>query len=124
MNTSEFIRAYRESRNGANGFFFNPLYRSMAYSDGVKECAEAGCYWLLDIIGTECLKPLRAAANPMGIVEVTVAGGKAKVTLTDGDDEPPLWNRAIDYTDMPEGSWTFYLADEGERFSLILPSEY
>lgn len=124
MNTEKFIAAYNESRNGANQFFFNPMYRQMQYSDGVKECAEAGCYWLLDIIGTECLKPLRASGEGMGIIEVHVRDGKANLYMTTSDSAPPIWHRKVEATDMHPGEWTFYLADEGERFALILPSEY
>ena len=124
MNTEKFIETYNLSRNGANGFLFNPLYRQLHYSDGLRDLAETGCYWLLDIIGTECLKPLRAANTGMAIVEVTVKDGRAELALTEGDEQPPLWKRSIEWTDMPEGTWLFYLADEGERFSLILPTEY
>lgn len=128
MNTEKFIAAYNASRNGANQFFFNPMYRKMQYSDGVKECAEAGCYWLLDIIGTECLKPLRDAGTPMGVVSVVVpkpgTDSGARLELSTEDYTPPAWTRDLEYTDLPKGEWTFFLADEGERFALILPSEY
>lgn len=130
MNTEKFIETYNTSRNGCNGFLFNKLYPQLQYSDGVRDLAETGCHWLLDIIGTECLKPLRNACEKrsseviMGIVEAKVHDGKAKLTLTDADDAPPLWKRTIDYTDMPDGTWLFYLADEGGRFTLILPNEY
>jgi hypothetical protein len=125
MDIDKFREVYRASRNGANDFFFNPLYRQMAYSDGVRDLAETGCYWLLDIIGTECVEVLRECPEPsMCIVTAVVNDGKAKLSLTDADDQPPLWERSIEYTDMPDGTWNLYLADEGERFTLILPSEY
>lgn len=126
MNTEKFIETYKTSRNGANGFLFNKLYPQLQYSDGVRDLAATGCYWLLDIIGTECLKPLRAARDvtSMGIVEARVNSGKAELVLTTTDTDPPAWSRSIERTDMPEGTWTFYLVDEGTRFALILPSEY
>lgn len=115
---------YNESRNGANGFYQHPLVRSFRYTDGVQEFVEAAaCYWLLDIVATECAKPLRATGAPMGIIEVAAAGGKAALSMTVSDDAPPIWTRQIDWTDMPEGQWKFFLADEG-GFALILPSEY
>jgi len=124
MDNAKFIKIYNESRNGANGMLFNPLYPKLNYSDGVRDCAETGCYWLLDIIGTECLVPLRKQNVRMGVITVKVANEKAVMTLITNDDMPPAWSREMDYTDMPEGEWLFYLSDEGERFVLILPSEY
>jgi len=35
-----------------------------------------------------------------------------------------FWKKSIDYTDMPDGTWNFLLADEGTRRALILVSEY
>ena len=124
MDNAKFISTYNESRNGANGLLFNPLYPKLKYSDGVRDCAETGCYWLLDIIGTEGLAPLRKQNTTLGIITVKVANDKAVISMSTGDDIPPVWSRKVDYTDMPEGEWLFYLADEGSRFVLILPSEY
>jgi hypothetical protein len=124
MNTEKFTAAYGESRNGANHFVRHWAARSLQYSDGVESCAEAGCFWLLDIIATEALKPLRASGDGLGIIAVKVADGKADIGMTIEDDAPPVWSRHVDYTDMPPGEWKFFLADEGERFALILPTEY
>jgi hypothetical protein len=105
MNTEAFLKAYRQYRNGTDAFHFNPLYRKFLYSDGVKECAEAGCYWLLDILGTEL---------PAEII------GKFH-----DDDEAP-YTKQIDWTDMPEGTWEFYVVYEGAEFGYrcILLTEY
>ncbi len=53
MNTTDFKRIYAESRNGVDQFYFHPFARSFAYSDGVKDLADTGCHWLLDILATE-----------------------------------------------------------------------
>lgn len=125
MNTQQFINDYNVGRNGANFFVRHPLVRQLHYSDGVQECAESGCHWLLDVIGTECLMPLRRSGEYMGIIEVGVNDKhEAVISMTVTDDQPPVWIKTIDYTDMPAGSWKFFLADETERFALILPTEY
>lgn len=124
MDAEAFKRAYGESRNGANFFVRHPLVHSFQYSDGVQECAEAGCAWLLDIIGTECLKPLRASGEVLATLNVKVANSKAVLALSVADGAPPAWIRTIDWTDFPKGSWDFLLTDEGERFALILVTEY
>lgn len=124
MNTQAFETAYNASRNGTDNFYRHPLVRSFQYSDGVKECAEAGCYWLIDILATEVPKPLRASEAGMVVVKATVADSKAALKATAGDGDPPIWSRNIDYTDLPPGEYEFLVSDEGDRFALILISEY
>jgi hypothetical protein len=124
MNIDAFKTAYGESRNGANYFVRHWAVRSFQFSDGVEQCAGAGCMWLLDILATEFAKPLRATGEYMGIVDVRVENKTASITMTTTDDEPPVYTRNVGYTDMPDGTWKFFLADEGERFALILPTEY
>jgi hypothetical protein len=124
MDTAKLTNAYTAFRNGANFFVRHPLVRQFQYSDGVQEVADAGCHWLLDIIATECLKPLRNSGSYLGVVHVTVADDAATIELSVNDEDPPVWTRFIDHTDLPLGRLTFFLADEGERFALILPSEY
>lgn len=123
MNTAEFLTAYRESRNGANQFYRHPLVRSFIYSDGVKECADAGLYWLLDILATECLKPVRTAEQ-QGIVSMRVRNGTANLSLSFEDDAPDAWSKKIDWTDAPDGDYSFVIGPNEVGVSMILLSEY
>jgi hypothetical protein len=126
MNTEAFISAYNESRNGTDGFHFNPLYHNFLYSDGVKECAEAGCYWLLDILGTEITRSdFKRRDSQMCIVAVKVKDQEATITgeFEDGDQRP--YKREVEYTDLPDGDWVFYVSDDGDgKLRCILPKEY
>lgn len=123
MNAEQFKAVYDKFRNGTDNFHFNPLYRNFLYSDGVKELAETGCYWLLDLLGTELDSMVAPYMSP--IVQIKVKGGKADLEATWADDEPPRWARHIDYTDMPEGEWTLYISDDGDgKRRCILPTEY
>ncbi len=124
MNESEFKRLYNESRNGSNHMVRHPLARNCTYSDGVQEVCETGCYWLLDILCTELPKVIRARGEHMLVITVHVKDSKAHITATGSEDVMMPWSRALDWTDMPEGDWTFYMSDEGVTFVLILPSEY
>jgi hypothetical protein len=126
MDNDAFIKAYNyNGRNGSENFYRHSLSRKFIYSDGVQECAEAGCYWLLDIVATEALKPLRIAGPyEQGIIEVVVADRKADISMTIADDAPSIWSKHVEYTDMPEGTWKFVMKDEGEQFVMILLSEY
>lgn len=124
MDNNAFKKAYEESRNGCNGFYRHPMAKRFHYSDGVQECAEAGCHWLVDIAATELPKAMRDAKVNRSMFEVTVKNGKAHLRLTAEDAAPPIWKRSIEYTDMPEGEYVFELVDEGERVAMILLTEH
>ena len=126
MNTEVFISAYNESRNGTDGFHFNLLYRNFLYSDGVKQCAEAGCYWLLDILGTELTRSMfKTRDSVMCIVYVKVTDQSATITGEFGDGDQRPYKRGVAYTDLPEGEWVFYVSDDGDgKLRCILPKEY
>ena len=108
---------------GSEHLYFNPLYRRLNYTDGIKYFAErAGAYWLLDIIGTE-FHPKTTGENPKWdyflSITMKVKDSKAQVKVTDGNDTT-FTTKAISYTDCPEGEWHFYLTDN----VLMLASEY
>ena len=123
MNNADFLKAYNEGRNGANEFYRHSLVRNFNYSDGVKDCADAGCHWLIDIAATELPKVLQKKDENLGCFHIVVKLGKAKMNMT-GSGDIELWHRNLDFTDMPEGTWTFYIGDDGDRYTMILPSEY
>jgi hypothetical protein len=124
MDNTAFTTAYNEYRNGANVLIRHPLVRNFAFSDGVRDCADAGCHWLIDIFATELPAILKSKGEYMGCVSSVVKDGKAVLTMT-GSGDVVLWTRKIDYTDMPQGSWMFYVCDNGDNtFTCILPREY
>lgn len=129
MDTEKFKAAYNESRNGCNQFIRHPLARQFAYTDGVQACAEAGCYWLIDILATELPAEFRKQNNVPSTCVVTVAVAKHKAVIrAEFEDGVVAWSKKIDMTGMPDGDWQFYIADEGPdtdaRYRCILLSEY
>ena len=127
MDTEKFLKAYNESRNGCNNFVRNPLYPKFLYSDGVQECAEAGCYWLLTMAATELPAVIRSSGEALATLTVVVSKGRALLSLSGFGDRPLPWKRSIDYTDMPSGEWVFLIADEQEGpspFRMVLVSEW
>lgn len=123
MDNEKFTKAYHESRNGANHFVRHWFVKSFQYSDGVEDCAEAGCFWLLDIAATEMAPAIRKARETLGSLTVKAANGKADLILT-GSGDCVIWTRHVNGTDMAPGEWVFHIADEGHRYAMILPSEY
>lgn len=125
MNAEKFTQVYREIRNGCNGFFYHPLVRKFQYSDGVRDLANTGCAWLLDILATELPAQFtrhHAVSNDC-YVAVTSAGGQARIEA-EFEDDVVGWSRDIDYTDLPEGVWKFHIVDEGHRYAMILLTEH
>lgn len=128
MNTADFKRIYAESRNGVDQFYIHPFARSFAYSDGVKDLADTGCHWLLDILATELPEQFekhKDISNRCCLL-VHVAGGKARIT-GEWEDEVVGWTSRISYTDLPNGDWQLFCADEyagPSRYKLILLTEY
>lgn len=118
------------SRNGCNSYFRHPLARSFLYTDGVKELAELGAYWLLDILGTEGVQAIRkdqdASNGSMVVCKLAVAAGGDgfTITLSSNDDNPPFYTFRGPFTTFPEFGCTLYLQDDGEHVVCILPSEY
>jgi len=122
LNIEAFLKAYESSRNGTNGYTRHPLTPRLVYSDGVKECCDAGMYWFLDIVGTEVV-PLALKTYDIGIINVTVKNSKALIKL-EFDDDAVAWKKYIDYTDLPNGKFTFCVQNNDNVAVLILLSEY
>jgi len=127
MNIEAFTKAYGESRNGCNGFIRHQSARQFAYSDGVQECAEAGIYWLLDIIATELPPVFRNSAEVQNMVSIYVRAKGCRAEIRAEFEEGIVaWRRKIDFTDLPDGEWVFLMVDEGagpSPYRMILLSE-
>jgi hypothetical protein len=116
--TSESLSFELAQFIGTEQYHFNPLYRWMKYTDGVKYFAEkAGAYWLLDIIGTEMQEIARRELFIS--IDFTVREGTGLIVADDGDGGV-LYERVIGWTDCPEGTWKFFLCNS----VLMLRSEY
>ena len=124
MNIEKFHQIYSKFRNGCNGFYEHVFVPGFAYSDGVHDLAQLGCWWLIDKIATEM--PGQFNLNrmcPNTVVNVAVGAGIAKIWAEFIDDEP-TWVQPPIQTDMPDGLWQFYIAGEGGGLRMILLSEY
>lgn len=97
------------------------------YSEGVKAMADtAGAHWLLDIVATEVVPVVMNGDYSIYFLQVVVNNNN-KAELYLGDDVPAehlFWVRDIDFTDFPEGRWTFYICNDGVPVVMILKEEY
>jgi hypothetical protein len=91
---------------------------NLKHTDGVQYFADqAGAFWFLDIVATE-IYPF-SDKYPFMTIYLTVRDGKAEIIVQDGDLSR-LWQRQIEFTDCPDGVYSFFLVDD----VLMLCSEY
>jgi hypothetical protein len=96
-------------------FMFTP---KLKHTDGVQYFAEqAQAFWFLDIVATE-IYPMQEN-DPFLTIYLTVRDGKAEIIVQDGDISR-LMQRQIEFTDCPDGVYSFFLTDD----VLMLCSEY
>ena len=120
---SEQLAAQLSQFYGTENWTRHTLNKQLLYTDGVAYFAEHagnGAHWFLDIVATE-VAPLASKSGHefMAIRLMVHPGGTASITADDGDDLE-LYKRGIQWTDCPEGTWSFYLTDN----VLMLPTEY
>ena len=87
------------------------------YTDGVQYFAsQAGAYWFVDLV----LLELATDGGPFVAVTLTVKGDAADIRVTDGNDNDIVPVFRVEWTDCPEGEYTFYICDG----VMMLSSEY
>lgn len=110
---------------GTEHYYRHPLSRRVVFTDGVKYFADTvGAYWLLDILATEL--PKFVLKHGIIFIDCVVKNGNAALSARTDAGKPSLWERAIDFTDLPEADWLFYMVDGGpdDAVVIMLPSEY
>lgn len=109
---------------GSTQLYHHPLHRTPNYTDGVRfflqNAGKKGgtAYWLLDLIATE--PAIRKQAQDMAFITLDVKDSKARLWVTNGHNDKPVYEREIEYTDVYAGTWKFYWRDD----VLMVPSEY
>jgi hypothetical protein len=120
LNSQELKAGLDQHFGGTDQWYRHGLNRSMLYTDGVRFFAEHaghGAYWFLDIVATELMQIHRY--EPFIVVRVKVDGDRKALLIADDGNGKRVWQRRLDYTDAPEGTWEFYLEDN----VLYLPCE-
>lgn len=145
MNAQDLRAELSQHYGGSEVIYHHSLNKNFHYSEGMRamfQNAGQGAYWLADILATqpEILKGIMEHGFCVGVLEVT--GTRAELTVARDvrgqenhaghvigyDYQDIAYERAIDYTDFPEGLWKFYLTttavgDKTVPFAL-LPKEY
>jgi len=118
---------------GTTCWFRHSLNRRVLYTDGVWWVADRGeAYWLIDAIASHIDGPQfrRAVAEDPRIAQMhfwklTVSPDRsAMLTAVADSGEPPFIEQEIAFTDFPINEIDIWAQDNGEGFTLMLPSEY
>ena len=100
------------------------LFPRYYLTDGARYVAEKlGAYWLMDAIASWQLKP-RVRAEYFQTWTLTLTTGKEARLVCDDGNGNQLAVQIIPYTDFPLPTQRLYYINDGERSTILLPSEY
>jgi len=113
---------------GTIHWYRHPINKNVIYTDGVKFFAENGgengAYWFIDKVASEISPLLHRKKEYFAALTLTVSSEyTAHLRVTDGN-ERCLVSTDIEYTDMQPGVWKFYLINDIDHQTLLLPGEY
>ncbi|CAD6880651.1 hypothetical protein [Methylomonas albis] len=122
------LRTALSQFTGTELWYRHSLNKRMLYTDGIRYFAknggEIGAYWLLDKTALEICPLLDRTNQAFDVVSVIVnLDHSADIIVTDGNEEP-LLRLDINFTDLQNGEWRFYLIEDGDHRVMLLPSEY
>jgi len=106
---------------GSEKFYRHPLTRQYIYTEGVKFLADnAGAYWLIDAIVSYRRK------EEFQVWVLKVKNESAVLTMQEDTSLgwPALVTQEIPYTDFPLSEMKLYCQNNGQGFTIFLPSEY
>lgn len=118
---------------GSERWFRHSFARAVLYTEGVAYVAEHGdAYWLIDAIASHLVsRAFNAAAvkdERIGLLhfwKLAVRGDHGAVLTAEADaGEPPFIRQEIPFTDFPLDEIRIWAGNDGQHWTLILPSEY
>lgn len=104
-----------------------PLFPGIVMSEGVSFLAEkAGAYWLADAIASHIVTnaSLREKTGSIMFWNLKVEDGSAVLTVRRDSGEPVLVRQEIGYTDFPLDEIDIWAGQNGQGYTLYLPSEH
>jgi hypothetical protein len=104
---------------GSEQFFFNPLFRSIKYTEGVKYLSDNGAAWLITDILAVLKGDRKVKAEEFVSICFTVKDRAGVILMTDGNDKE-LYKQLVEYTDFPIAEVKMFYTSG----VLMLSSEY
>ena len=121
MNTTNITLANLAQFYGSEQLYFNPMFKGLKYTEGVKFLNANGAGWLVDLmLSTICCAPKYAKKYEFIHVRLYVnLPSKIGVVKFDDGNDNVFYSKNIDYTDFPLPDISFYI----ENGVIMLPSE-
>jgi hypothetical protein len=104
-----------------------PVFPGVIMSEGVLFLAEkAGAFWLPDAIASHIVTNASLREECQGLIfwHLQVENGSAVLTARKDSGLPALVTQEIEYTDFPLDEIEIWAGDNGEGYTLYLPSEH
>lgn len=123
MKTLNAIKADLGQHYGSATFTRHAIVKNCIASEGAMDYFEqAECFWLWDIIATECHTVINKLEPDVHYFKLVSQDAQADLTLDDYQDNL-LWSRHIGFTSHPKGEMNLIVGWDGERTTICLLSE-
>lgn len=122
MNTPNITIENLRQFHGSEGLFYNPLFRRVEYTDGVKWLGDNGAGWLQDAILSHLIHNNKIKNEEFVSISLMVQKDKTAVLTFDEGNGRVLDSQEFDYVDFPiyEYEVKFFCTNN----VLMLASEY
>jgi len=123
MKTLNAIKSDLKQHYGSETFTRHVLVRNSVAREGAMDYFEqAECFWLWDIIATECHNAIKVLEPDVHYFKLVSKDDEADLTLH-GYGDNLIWSRHIGYTSHPEGEMELIVGWDGFRSTTCLTSE-
>lgn len=93
-------------------------------TDGALHVAkEAGAFWLMDEISAHLMQSKWHKEDYFAVAKLIVNGSEATFELSDGNGKK-IATKHIEYTDYPDPEVQLFCCWNGDRWVIMVPSEY
>lgn len=99
------------------------LFPDVATDGAIYVANQAGAFWLLDMIVAHLRERKYHLKDYFAVARLAVNNSKGTLTLDDGNGNAFLM-KGIDFTDYPDPELTLFVQWNGDRWVLMVPSEY
>lgn len=99
------------------------LFPDVATDGAIHVAKQAGAFWLLDAIAAQLRHKSRHKEDYFAVAKLEVSDSKGALTLDDGNGNV-FATEKVHYTDYPDPEVTFFAQWDGNRWVLMVPSEY
>lgn len=123
-NTKNITTSALSNFWGSQSFFRHWMARSIVYTEGCEFLNANGAGWLIDAVISHVLMTTKVAREDFILATLKVNLEKKSAVLTfDNGNGKILAKQEIEYTNFPLPEISFYVENNGEGKTMMLPSE-